>query len=118
MSHTIPVVMYLRPNGNRAHGAVEVPAEFETPEKWTVIEAKLAELAAHGIAITQEEIPGDTVSVCLDNGEFDYKTALFPADQTYATRLTEFVMAFDLEDYHKVMQAYEDGEDMFGGTNG
>ena len=118
MPHTIPVMMYLRPNGRRQSGAILVPAEFEVPEKFAVLEAKLEELASCGITITQEEIPGDTMSVCLDTGDFDYKTELFPVDDTYAKRLTEFVMTFDVDDYRKAARAYEDGEDMFGGSNG
>jgi hypothetical protein len=108
---TIPVVMYLRPNGRKAIGHVMVPEEFMAPEKFVVLEAKLEEMASVGIAITQEEIPGNTMSVCLDDGDFDYKTELFPVDETYGKRLTEFVMGFDVYDYRKVRgQKEEAGE--------
>lgn len=115
MSHTIPVVMFLRPDGRRAPGSIQVPAEYETPEKLVVLEAKLAELAAEGIMITTEDIPGDAASVCMDTGEFDYKTALFPLGEGLAGQITEFVLSFDVYDYRKAARAYEDGEDMFGG---
>lgn len=114
MPYTIPVVMYLRPNGRRASGSIQVPAEYETPEKFAVLEAKLAELAAEGITVTTEDIPGDTASVCMDNGDFDYKTELFPLGEGLAGQITEFVMSFDVYDYRKAVELYDSGGDMFG----
>lgn len=107
MPHTIPVVMFLRPNGRRAPGAIEVPAEYETPEKIGELNSKLASLAEHGIMITTEDIPGDAANVCLDDGEFDYKVELFPLDETLAKRITELVLSFDEEDYLRAKERYD-----------
>ncbi len=114
MSHTIPVVMFLRPNGRRQPGSIQVPAEYETPEKIAQLEEVLVLLGKYGIDVTTEDVPGDAASVCLDTGEFDYKTGLFALGEGLARQITEFVLSFDEQDYLKVMAAYEDGEDMFG----
>lgn len=120
---TIPVVMFLRPNGRRHNGSIQVPEEYATPEKSAVLEAKLAELDNEGIMITTEDIPGDAASICMDDGDFDYRTALFPLGEGLAKQITEFVLSFDVYDYRKA-KAHLFGEDEgpdegpLGGPNG
>lgn len=111
---TIPVVEYVRPSGRKVRGGNVVPEEYMAPEKFAVLEAKLAEMDNEGITITVEDVGNRQRNVCLDNGEFDYKYELFRFDEEYDKKVAELVMNFDVHDYRKAMAAYEDGEDMFG----
>jgi hypothetical protein len=102
---TIPVMLCIRPNGRRVPDAMTVPEDYL--DRATIIEAKLAELDSVGITITAEQIGGNQVNVCLDDGEFDYKYELFPGDEKLLNGITELVLNFDVYDYRKARAVHD-----------
>ena len=119
MGTHIPVVQYMRPNGRKQQGSIVVPEEFRTDQ----LKEKLALLAKHGIAITQEDVGGNQANVCLDDGDHDYKFELFSLDENYGKKVMQLVLDFDEADYLKA-KAHLFGEDEgldegpLGGPNG
>lgn len=123
MAYTIPVMLCIRPNGRRQPDTMLVPEKYRTDEYWPKIEENLVLLGKYGIDITAEQIGGNQVNVCLDDGDFDYKFEIFPGSEKLLEGITELVLNFDEQDYLKA-KAYMFGEDEgldegpLGGPNG
>lgn len=105
---TIPVTMFIRPNGKRHQGSIWVPEGTDLER----LEAKLAEMVECGVIVTSEEISPTEVNVCLDDGDFDYQVELFRADETINQKITDLVLAFDPEDYRKVRRQKEEAGEL------
>lgn len=124
----IPVQLYLRPDERNPRSRkqadnMKVPSRYHADDVWTKIEENLVLLGKYNITITAEQIPGNLVNVCLDDGDFDYKFELFPNDKALLVGITELVLNFDEADYLKAkahMFGEEEGPDetLLGGPNG
>lgn len=104
VKRTIPVTLYIRPNGGRTRDELLVSEEYASDEEWAKVEENLVLFGKYGITVTAEEVGGHQINVCLDDGDFDYKFELFPGNDKLITGIVGLVRDFDEQDYLKAKE--------------
>ncbi len=91
----IEAVMYTRPDGESHRFVYSVPDSPLAREKYQ-------ELRDCEIDITFETVWANTINVCLDDGDFDYKTMLWQNDPSLPERVGNLICEFDRTDYEEM----------------
>jgi len=108
MIFNIPAVRYHRPAGYQEPGKVRV--ECVSQEEYDKLAANLEVMKERNITVTLEMVDQTMVSVCLDDGNFDYKTELWPNGEVLLENVKKLILDFDLDDYLKAANAHFDAE--------
>lgn len=90
----VPGIQYHRPGGSREYDFLIIPNAY-TVDRKNIIQV----LQNQGIDITFEFVFGGTVNVCLDNGDFDYKSELVKNGPPLFDCVLKLIDDFDYEDY-------------------
>jgi hypothetical protein len=96
----VPTRQYFRPNGHSVMGHLIIP-DARTPARC----AQLEWIANEHIEFTIEVFP-NTVNICMDDGEFDYKFEVVPPENVN-DKVLEMIDSFNVQDYRNasILQA-------------
>lgn len=107
--YAVPGVQYVRPEGRRREGKIEVDVTGWPADRLTAFEAKIEELHRLGGELSFEDVGAGTLVVFLGTLDFDYTSRLC-SDDKLPEMTVKLIEELDPEDYVKELEAYERSE--------
>lgn len=93
----VPGVQYVKPDGRRREGVVEIDVTEWPQERLDTFDLRLGLMEEQRIEVAFEEQDGGLI-VYLDNGEFDYRIEIV-GDRELPSTVTTMIEEFDAQDF-------------------